>query len=92
MLKRFAVEPSTGIVWATALILVLSGTRLMLKWDDVWSWREPGLLAALLVGSLSALALALASAFKRPPRIEVYQPEEEATGQIIEVLPQKAEK
>lgn len=80
MLKRFTVEPSIGIILATTLILVLSGTRLLQKWDDVWSWREPGLLATLLVGGLSAVALAFARTFRRRPRIEIYQPEESAGG------------
>ncbi|BCG83505.1 hypothetical protein MesoLj113b_70470 (plasmid) [Mesorhizobium sp. 113-3-3] len=35
MLKKFDMDPGTGIVIATVLILVLSGARLLNQWDSL---------------------------------------------------------
>ncbi|MBT1159554.1 hypothetical protein J1C56_28775 [Aminobacter anthyllidis] len=65
MLKKFDMDPGTGIVIATILILVLSGARLLNQWDSLSFWREPGLIAAIFLGSISAIALAVAFVIRR---------------------------
>lgn len=65
MLKKFDMDPGTGIVIATILILVLSGARLLNQWDSLSFWRDPGLTAAIFLGSISAIALAVAFVIRR---------------------------
>ncbi|TIT93189.1 MAG: hypothetical protein E5W59_07405, partial [Mesorhizobium sp.] len=67
MLKKFDMDPGAGIVIATVLILVLSGARLRNQWDSLSFWREPGLIAAIFLGSISAIALAVAFVIRRWP-------------------------
>ncbi|MER9174515.1 hypothetical protein [Mesorhizobium sp. M0955] len=75
MLKKFEMDPGTGIVIATVLILVLSGARLLNQWDTLSFWREPGLVAAIVLGLISAIALAVAFVVRRWPQQNVqYDP------------------
>ncbi|MER9674646.1 hypothetical protein [Mesorhizobium sp. M0208] len=75
MLKKFDMDPGTGIVIATVLILVLSGARLLNQWDSLSFWREPGLVAAIVLGLISAIALAVAFVVRRRPQQNIqYDP------------------
>ncbi|MFB9985801.1 hypothetical protein ACFSQQ_40420 [Mesorhizobium kowhaii] len=75
ILKKFDMDPGTGIVIATVLILVLSGARLLNQWDSLSFWREPGLIAAIGLGLISAIALAVAFVVRRwPPQNVQYDP------------------
>lgn len=71
MLKKFEIDPGTGIVIATVLILVLSGARLLNQWDSLSFWREPGLIATIALGLISAIALAVAFVMWRRPQRHV---------------------
>lgn len=71
MLKKFEIDPGTGIVIATVLILVLSGARLLNQWDSLSFWREPGLIATIALGLISAIALAVAFVMWRRPQRDV---------------------
>ena len=59
MLRRFSIDPRLGIIVATIVILAFGGFRLIMNWDEATLWRDPGLFAALFIGGLSGLALAL---------------------------------
>ncbi|WP_136621832.1 MULTISPECIES: hypothetical protein [Mesorhizobium] len=71
MLKKFEMDPGTGIVIATVLILVLSGARLLNQWDSLSFWREPGLIASIILGLISAIAPAVAFVMWRRPQRDV---------------------
>ncbi|AVA23843.1 hypothetical protein [Rhizobium sp. NXC24] len=71
MLKKFDMEPGTGIVIATVLILMLSGARVLNQWDRLSFWREPALIAAIVLGLISAIALAVAFVIRRRPLRDV---------------------
>ncbi len=57
MLQKFDLKPTTGIVAATVLILVMGGARIVQQWGEVSLWRDPGLFAALLLGLVAAVGL-----------------------------------
>ncbi|WFU07127.1 hypothetical protein QA648_35055 (plasmid) [Rhizobium sp. CB3171] len=71
MLKKFDMEPGTRIIVATVLILVLSGARVFNQWDSLSFWREPGLIAAIALGLISAIALAVTFVIRRRPLQDV---------------------
>ncbi|MER8601208.1 hypothetical protein NKH09_25615 [Mesorhizobium sp. M1339] len=84
MLKKFEMDPGRGIIVATVLILVLSGARLLNQWDSLSLWREPGLIAAIVLGLISAIALAVAFVIWRRHQRDVrYDPA--SRGPVIDL-------
>lgn len=65
MFQRSGIDPTRGIILATGIILLVSGTRLIMKWDELSFWSDAGMFAALLVGGAAALLIAIAYVLSR---------------------------
>ena len=57
MFDRFELDPRTGILFATVLIIAVGGTRIWFGWDNVSLWRDLPLFLAFGIGAAMALAL-----------------------------------
>lgn len=84
MLQKFDLKPTTGIVAATALILVMGGSRIFQQWGDLSLWSDPGLFAALLLGLVAAAALIVGSVKRRRLGQDIY-PDMARRGPIIDL-------